>query len=117
MEGKEMALRRPSASPLAVMAPPDDPLDRLVFGASVNAELRSLFERRLAPKDLALWHSEGLASAKICAQFDKTILEFAQTFGWRIYLSEAVVQQIAKWHDRGEAGLDLIKKLGEAVHL
>jgi hypothetical protein len=119
-ESKELALRRPSASPLAVTAPPDDSLDLLVFGATVTAELQSLFERRLAPEDLTLWHSEGpwtpAASKRIFALLDKMIIELAQTFGWRIYLSETVLREMARWHDRTD-GPHLIKQLGEAVHL
>jgi hypothetical protein len=120
MESNEMSLRRPSASPLAVTTLPDDALERLVFGASVTAELQSLFERRLAPEDLNLWRSEEplmpAASRRILGLLDKTIIELAQTFGWRIYLSETVQQQMARWHDT-KGGPHLIKQIGEAVHL
>jgi hypothetical protein len=74
---------------LAMPPPPDDPLAQLKFGATMTDEVRDLFERRLALKDLTLWNSEEpltLADSKrIYGLLDKTIIELAQTFGWRIY--------------------------------
>jgi hypothetical protein len=107
---------------LAVPPPPDDHLAQLIFGATMTDQVRDLFERRLAPKDLTLWNSEEpltLAdSRRIYGLLDKTIIELAQTFGWRIYASEAVRQQMAKWfHGAYEHGPELVKQLGDAVHL
>jgi len=98
------------------MRPPEDPLDLRAFGASVTFELQSLFERRLVPGDLAIYHSDKPWTPKMRGLLDKMIIELAQTFGWRIYLSELVQRQIARWHNSKEK-LHLIKQLGEAVYL
>jgi hypothetical protein len=116
-----MAFRRSGASSLAVMAPPNDIAARLAFGAEVTVELRGWFERRLTPEDRAVWHSErpwsSAASKKISDLWNQTIIEFAQIYGWRVYLSMDVVEQMAHWHERHEDGLNCIKRLGEAVCL
>jgi hypothetical protein len=114
-ENKETQPTQSSAHPLAMMTLPDDPDERRMFGARVAAEFQSWFEGRLTPEDLALYHSEGPWSKKISGLFDKTIIDFAQTFGWRVYLSEVVQNQMARWHDAGR--VHLIKQLGEAVTL
>lgn len=107
---------RTPSNPLAVTTPPRDPRQREQFAETVNRGLMDAFKRRLSPSDLELWHSEDTLPLKIYSRLDKTIIELAQTFGWRIYFSEVVQERMAIWHDT-EAGPALIKQLGEAVHL
>ncbi len=56
-------------------------------------------------------------SKRIFGAFDKTIIERAQTLGWRVCLSPFVLQRMAKWHGGYEHGLDRIEQLGQAVAL
>ena len=121
MESREMSLMPAYANPLAVMTMPDDLAARLAFGAKVTAELQDCFRHKLTPEDLAIWDSEkpwsSIVTKKISDLWNDTIIEFAQTYGWRVYLSRDVLEQIAHWHDRHEDGLNCIRRLGEAVYL
>lgn len=109
-------VQKPIASPLAVMTPPEDALERRVFGATVTAELESLFRRRLSAREVALCDSGEAWTLKMLCLLDKMIVELAQTFGWRIYESELVRKQMARWHNTRDK-LHLIKQLGDAVYL
>lgn len=113
-----------SCGPMAVTSPPKDYEDRLRLGVMVSDDIISLFESRLAPKDHALWHQRDSQERwtkadekKILGAFDKTIIERAQTLGWRVYLSPFVLERMAKWQDGHEHGLDRIERLGQAVLL
>jgi hypothetical protein len=109
---------------LSVTVPPNDRDDRLRLGVMVTDDILTLFQSRLAPKDLALWgkkDSEEPWTAtdrkRIFGAYDKTIIERAQTIGWRVYLSPLVQNRMAQWHNGCEHGPHRLKQLGDAVAL
>lgn len=108
---------------------PDNGDARRDVGMRVTERIIDFVFGRLSPEDRTLWREfvgqeecwperwPEPSRKRIVGVLDKTIIEQAQTLGWRICLSSIVIQRMAQWHHGHEHGPELLRQLGEAVVL
>ena len=118
---KSESLAPPYGTPLDAMNDvPADPAMRARIGAEMFAGLMQRFADGLSSRDLDLWKSppKDLQGSpehrRVLNDFDDYLLGLFHTYGWRLFMSEGVLQRLAEWEKHGP---HLLKRLGEELAL